>query len=515
MPRLKVVPANTPLAHPGTPAYYRYRLLEAVPALLSYGTLIACVVLSFVAPLAAVYLIILYDLYWLVRVVYLSVYTITSWRRYRAASRVDWRAKMEADVPHWGRYRHVVFLPMYAEPYEVVEETLRRLAASAYDLANVHVILTGEGRKADHFSDVSARAAQAYGGVFGSFTVNVHPADLPGEMPGKGSNMRHAGLVARQLVDGNGWDYDDVIVSAFDIDTWVHPQYLAALTHRYGTVANPTRCSYQPLALYHNNIWQSDPFTRVVAYSTTFWLLTDLARSERLFTFSSHSMPWRALVDVGFWAPDVVSEDSRIFLQCLLRYDGDYRVEPIYVPVSMSTVYMGKFWRSVRNQYLQVRRWAWGVENFAYMAWHFARGEGRNIPAKVKAKHLFNYLEGNFSWATSALVITILGFLPFKLAPESVQQLALVQNTPRVLEGLLSIAMLGLVVNAVLGTWMLPDEAPKRKVRVLVAMMAQYALVFVTMIAFGAAPALDSQLRHLLGGRFRLGFWVTEKAKVS
>ena len=514
MARRKIVPADTPLAHPGTRAYYLYRLLEAVPATLSYGTLIACVALSFVAPLAAVYLIILYDLYWLVRVGYLSVYTVTSWRRYRVAERVNWRDRMEREVPHWRRYRHVVFLPMYNEPFAVVKETFDRLVRSDYDLANVTVILTGEGRKAEHFAEVAEQVRVAYGGAFNQLIVNVHPADVEGEMPGKGSNMRHAGVAAKAYVDSQGWDYDDVIVSAFDIDTWVHPQYLAALTHRYGTVPNPTRCSYQPLALYHNNIWQSDPFTRVVAYSTTFWLLTDLARAERLFTFSSHSMSWRALVDVGFWAPDVVSEDSRIFLQCLLRYDGDYHVEPIYVPVSMSTVYMGKFWRSVRNQYLQVRRWAWGVENFAYMAWQFARGSGTRIPLKTKAKHLFNYLEGNFSWATSALVISILGWLPFRLASDSVQQLALVQNTPKVLESLLSLALVGLVLNAVLGTWMLPDEEPKRKVRVLLAMMAQYALVFVTMIAFGAMPALDSQLRHLLGGRFRLGFWVTEKAKV-
>jgi hypothetical protein len=174
-------------------------------------------------------------------------------------------------------------------------------------------------------------------------------------------------------------------------------------------------------------------------------------------------------------------------------------------------VYVGKFWRSIRNQYLQVRRWAWGVENFAYMAWQFSRGTGRKVPSSIKARHLFNYLEGNFSWATSALVISILGWLPFKLAPDGIKQLAIVQNTPRVLEALLSLALIGLVVNAVLGTWMLPDEPPKRKPLVLALMLAQYGLVFITMIGFGAMPALDAQIRHILAGRFRLGFWVTEK----
>ena len=44
-------------------------------------------------------------------------------------------------------------------------------------------------------------------------------------------------------------------------------------------------------------------------------------------------MPFQALVDVDFWQNDVVSEDSRIFLQCLIRYDGRYRVTPLYIPI--------------------------------------------------------------------------------------------------------------------------------------------------------------------------------------
>lgn len=508
-----IIPHNTPLATRYSRAYFLYRFFEMLPGLLSWGTLITCVVLSFTNPLIAVYIIILYDLYWLIRVAYLSTFIINSWRQYRRQANIDWFIKLQQTVPTWSKYQHVIFLPTYKESFEVIKMTLKKIIDSKYDLKKITVVLAGEGRVQQHFNEVSQQVIQEFGHYFNNIIITTHPADVPNELPSKGSNLHYAGPIAQQYVNTQGWNYDDVIVSAFDIDTWVHPQYFAALTYKYATVDKPTKVSYQPLALYHNNIWQSDPFTRVVAYSTTFWLLTDLARAERLFTFSSHSMSFKALVDVGFWEPDVVSDDSRIFLQCLLRYQGDYRVEPIYVPVSMSTVYMGKFWRSIRNQYLQIRRWAWGVENFPYMAWHFLKGNSKKIPALIKFKHLFNYLEGNYSWATSALVITILGFLPFKLATQNVQQLAIMQNAPNILRIILSLAMIGLIINAVLGTWMLPDEPPKRKTNTIIIMVLQYALVFITMIAFGAVPALDAQTRHILGGRFRLGFWVTEKSK--
>ena len=511
--RHKLVSHNTPLVHPGTKAYYQYRLLEILPGFLSWGILVACILLSFTAPLVAVYLIILYDFYWLVRVAYLSVYMIGSWRKYRQAIKIDWFEKLKSEVPNWQQYKHLIFLPMYREPYEIVEVTLEKIMNSAYDSKQMAIVLTGEGRVEDHFRPIAEKIQQKFGQAFNKLIINIHPDGIEGEMQTKGANMRHSAIAAKAYVDEQGWSYDKVIVSSFDIDTWVHPQYFADLTYTYAQQKDPTRHSYQPLTVYHNNVWKSDPITRVVAYSTTFWLLTDLARAERLFTFSSHSMSFKALVDVGFWEPDVVSDDSRIFLQCFLRYQGDYDVKPIFVPVSMSTVYMGKFWRSMRNQYIQIRRWAWGVENFAYMAWYFSRDSSKNIPLSKKTKFIFNYLEGNFSWATSALLISILGFIPFKAASLDIKQLAIVQNAPLILEWLLSVAMIGLVINAILGTWMLPDEPQKKNPLILFLMLAQYALVFVSMVLFGAFPALNSQMRHILAGRFRLGFWVTEKSK--
>ena len=60
-------------------------------------------------------------------------------------------------------------------------------------------------------------------------------------------------------------------------------------------------------------------------------------------------MPWQALVDVGFWQKNMVSEDSRIFWQCFLRYNGDYRVVPLYYPVSMDANVGRNLWQTIKQ----------------------------------------------------------------------------------------------------------------------------------------------------------------------
>ncbi|MCR4280688.1 MAG: glycosyltransferase family 2 protein [Candidatus Komeilibacteria bacterium] len=493
-----------------TKNYYKYRLLESVPGILVWATLILAVLVSVWQPLWAIYFIIIFDLYWFIRVSYMLIYLFISWRRYHQESRQNWLSKLsEIKDKDWREYHHLVFLPTYKEPFEVVEQTFKSLTQSLYPLDKMVIILAGEEADRVNFEQVAARIQKEFGYTFSKLITTLHPANVPGEMPGKGSNIHYAGHRAKEYVDTMGWTYEEVIVSAFDIDTKVHPQYFSYLTYQYLTADDPTRYSYQPLAFYHNNVWESNLVTRVVSNATTFWLLTDLARSERLFTFSSHSMSFKALVDVGFWQNDIVTEDSRIFLQCFIYYNGNYRVKPMYIPVSMNTVYMGKFWRSLLNQYKQMRRWAWGVEHFPYMAWNFYKN--KKMPLVKKVRYLWNQTEGVYSWATAPIIIFLLGRLPLYFADKTEQSTYIAQQAPFILEFLMTISMLGLIITAVFSTLLLPPRPLKYHWSIYLVMIGQWIVFPITMIFFGSIPAIEAQTRLMLGGRFRLGFWVTEK----
>ncbi|MFA6252697.1 MAG: glycosyltransferase family 2 protein [Patescibacteria group bacterium] len=493
--------------------YYYYRILEIIPGLLVWTTFIVAIVLSFLAPIWGIYFIIAFDLYWVLRLSYMWIHLIISWRKYRRAIKIDWQKTLKDECPTWNDYYHIIFLPTAGEPQEIIDTTLSKLSQVKYDTKKFIVVLAGEGRFAEHFRPIADYVTKKYEPYFHKIIITLHPSNIEGDVVGKGSNLYYAGHEVKKYIDANNYDYKKLIVSTFDIDTITHPQYFSYLTYLFLTHPDPYHASFQPMAFYHNNVWESDIVTRVVANSTTFWLLTELSRPSRLFTFSSHSMSWQALVDIGFWQNNIVTEDSRIFLQCLIHYDGNYKVEPMLIPVSMNTVYVGHFWRSVKNQYKQMRRWAYGVEHFPYMVWHFKNN--KKIPLAVKLRYTWNQTEGVYSWATAPVLITLMGWLPLKIAEHQALTTVTAQNAPFIMENLMRLGLFSVITIALMGVIILPPMPLHLKSKFLakyfryILMLLQWFIIPFSMILFGSLPAIDAQTRLMLGKY--MGFWVTEK----
>jgi len=487
----------------------KYRFLEILPGTLTWGTFILAIVLSFEVPMVAIVLVILFDLYWLFRVSYFVFYLIQSWGKYRNEINHEWYKELIRDFSKWNEYYHVIFLPTYKEPLSVIETTIKRLIDCHYDSKRMIIVLAGEGRDEQSFNKHADYIISNYQQYFFKIILTIHPVDLPDEIPGKGSNLNWSGHKVKDYIDVEQLAYDKIIVSSFDVDTVVHPEYFSCLTYKYLSHPNPERTSFQPAVLYNNNLWGSPALVRIAAMGTTFWLMTELARPERLFTFSSHSMSWQALVDVDFWDKRIVTEDSRIFLQCFLRYDGDYMVTPMYVPVSMDMVSAGGYLQSLKELYKQQRRWAWGIEHLPFMLWNFKKNS--HIPFKKKFYYVWNLGEGMYTWATTPILITTLGHLPVLFTTQEIESRALIQNAPFVLEFLMQLAMVGIFVSALISLTLLPRRPDDKGPQTYLVMVLQWVLLPFMLIAFGSIPAIDAQTRLMLGKY--LGFNVTKKVR--
>jgi hypothetical protein len=485
---------------------FLYRLLEILPGFLTWLTLLGTAVLSYFAPTAAAFFIIGFDLYWLLKTMYLSIHLRQNWKRMKHHMKVDWNKELQG--LKYDHLHHLIVLPFFDESFELIDQSVSSFVKAEYDHRKVSLVLATEQKAGESAQAIANRIKEKYEKEFANLLITVHPGGLPGEMPGKGSNISYASEEARlKILDPQGLSYENVIVSAFDSDTAVYPQYFLCLSWHYINSPNPLRCSYQPVPLYNNNIWNAPALSRVVASSGTFWQMIQQERPERLATFSSHAVPFQTLYELNYWQRNMVSEDSRIFWNAYMAYNGNYEVVPLSYPVSMDANLASSFWQTLKNIYKQQRRWSWGAENLPYIIFSFIKN--KEISLWKKLKTTFIQIEGYWSLATNPLMIFLLGWLPLILGGREFHTTVLSYNLPFITRDLMILAMAGLILSAVISFSFLPSKPAHYKRTKKIWMVLQWVFVPFTIVIFGAIPGVDAQTRLMIG-RY-MGFWVTPK----
>ncbi len=488
----------------------KYRILEIIPGGIVIFIFLFLFVFTFISPVFVIYLVIIYDILWLFKIIYMEITLVISWNKLKKTAAINWFEKLKTEkADKWESVYHLVLLPTYREPIEVINASFEKLLNTSYDLTKMIIVLAGEGAEGDAFIEKAKIIEKKFGNKFLKFIYTVHVLE-EGEIQGKGSNCNFAGRYAKNILDTEfpNISYKDIIVSNLDIDTIVHEQYFAHLSYLHLTIENPTRTSYQPVAIFNNNFWEATSSNRLVARGTTFWLLADFMKKDKIFTFSSHSMNFNALVDVGFWNNDVVSEDSRIGLQCVNYYNGDYKVIPVYIPVSMDVCDDDNYVKSIINQYKQQRRWAYGMENFPYLMTTWLKN--KKMPFSVKFSYIFDQLEGGITWATAPIVMFLFGLFPLIVVNiTDLSQSIIVRNAPFILQTVMRLGMIGMFINAFISFLLVPKSKNKIKWYEYIILFGEWALLPFTTIILGSIPAIDAYMRLMLGKY--MGFWVTPK----
>jgi len=495
-----------------------YRFFEILPGALSWGTLILVIILSWKAPILISVFIILFVIYWFFRTIYFSFHLRAGYKKMKEHEKIDWIQKLNnlhfpsnaLVLKSWKDIYHLIIFPMYNEPLEIIRDTFLALENIDYPKNKMIVVLACEEKVKKQVAKTSQIIKKEFGDKFFKFLITWHPANLPGEIAGKGSNETWAVKSTKLLIiDPLKIPYQNIIVSSLDADTCVFQKYFSCVAFHYLTCPKPTRTSFQPIPLYINNIWAAPVLSRVFSFSSTFWHTMNQERPEKLVTFSSHSMSFPALLGVGFKDPGVVSDDSRIFWQCFLKYDGDYRTCPIFYPVSMDANVAKNFQRTIINIYKQQRRWAYGVGDIAFFLFGFLKN--KKIPLSKKISQGFEIIESHWSWATASIMIFLLGWLPLVLGGPDFSHTLISYNLPKIISRILTLCMAGLISSAYFSILLLPPKPPRYGRFKYLILVTEWFLLPLIMIFFTSLPALDAQTRWMFG-RY-MGFWPTEKVR--
>lgn len=523
----------------------QYRFFEMLPAILSYGMLILLVILSLVSPLAAAIYLLLLIITMLVKAVGIAFHTVSGRNRLTMAQKVDWHARLAQLEDPATSYTHekgahsgsfgfeahkenlrlitadpdmfpkpsslynAVIIAAYNEDYEVIEPTVQSVADSAFDNDKIIVVLAYEERGGASIEATVLALQKKFAGTFKAFLIVKHPQDLPDEVVGKGGNITYAGHHLKSWVEDQDIAFKDVIITTLDSDNRPHAMYFDYVAYEYVVHEDRKHLSYQPIALFMNNIWDVPAPMRIIATGNSFWNIISAMRPHTLRNFASHSQPMDALVEMNFWSTRSIVEDGHQYWRSYFYFGGNYSVAPIYVPIYQDAVLSDTYRRTLKAQFIQLRRWAYGASDVPYVATRVLSRK-RNVPLGSGIARLLRLVDSHVTLASISILVAIGGWVPLLINSQAAHDIA-AHQLPDVVSRIQQIAMIGLFITVFLGLKMLPPRPERYKRRRTIWMILQWGLMPVTAIVYGAASAFNAQT-HLLLGKYLDKFDVTEKA---
>jgi hypothetical protein len=486
------------------------RTLEILPGVVSWTIILSLVGLLLFKPIIAAIIVIVYLIFWTTRLLYMSTLLVMAHHRMLSKRSFDW-LKMCDELEHGGKAKdivHLVLYTVYKEPFEVIDSSVNALKDVDYDKNKIIVVLAGEERARDTHEKLYA-IKERYGEYFKEMLIIVHPKDIPGEIPCKGANATYAAKQAKQYLEENNIKLEDVVLSCFDADTCPDRAYFSCLTYNFIRQENRLQMSFQPLPIYSNNIYTVSACARVIEMGSTFWQLIESMRYEKFVTFSSHSMSFKTLVDVGYWPVNLVSDDSLIYWKGFLHFNGEYSTYSLEVPVYMDIAVGKNFWDTIFVQYKQKRRWAWGVETFVYLGINLLDKD--KIPLKVKLTRMSQILDNHVNWATWAIIISFItpGLL---LWGKLVEQNSLIFfNLSYINNVIFNSLTVILILCIFISKEFLPPKPKEVSRWIYVVFVLQWFMVPLVSAFLGSIPSLDAQTRMMFSST--LGFYPTPKKR--
>ena len=523
----------------------KYRFFEMLPAILSYGALILLLVLSLVSPLlAAVYLVIVI-MTLLIKAVGIAYHTIRGRNWLEKAQKVSWVERLSdlenpevalASIAHFkknefGHINHIdnlqliindrasfpkpselynaVIIATYNESYEILAPTLRAVLNTTYDKKRLIVVMAYEERGGEQIKETTERLKQEFQNSFFAFHTVMHPKDLPNEVVGKGGNITFAGHFLKDWLVEENIDFKDVIVTTLDSDNRPHKTYFDYVTYEYIVHEDRKHLSYQPVSLFLNNIWDAPAPMRVVATGNSFWNIISSMRPHTLRNFASHSQPMEALVEMDFWSTRTIVEDGHQYWRSYFYFNGNYSVVPIHVPIYQDAVLSDTYLKTLKAQFVQLRRWAYGASDVPYVAVRIFT-KNRHVPFYESLARFFRLLDGHVTLASVSLLIAFGGWIPLLINPDAFRD-PVAHQLPDIISTTQQIALIGLVITVFMAFKLLPPRPERYKRHRNVFMLLQWLLMPITAIGYSSFSALYSQGR-LFMGRYLDKFDVTDKA---
>lgn len=538
----------------------KYRLLEILPGAMSYTMIILLFALSIISPALGSYYLLLIIAVTLVKAVGIVYRTIQGYNAAKRAEKVNWHERLvDLETPH-ERYEvllkhkckefafnehvenlkllsvgkdlvlsesevvvdepisfpkpkeiyHAVIMVAYNEGLETLIPTVEAVRDGSFDNERIIFVFGYEERGGEAMVENAKVLKEKFKDDFFEFITVMHPKDLKDEIQGKGPNLNFAAGELLEFVKKKKIPLKNIIVTSLDSDNKMSKWYLDYVAYQFIVHPNRQHLSYQPVSLFTNNIWDAPAPMRIIAISNSFFNIISSMRSHTLKNFASHSQPLLALSEMGFWSKKTIVEDGHQYWRSLFFFKGNYEVLPIHVAIYQDAVMEETLIKTLKAQFVQLRRWDYGASDVAYVGVRlFSKdrkriGEMPFLPLFAKFVRL---LEGHVTLAAISPMVAFGGWVPKIINSRSKDLLTF--NLPNTISLIQIFASVGLMTTILLSLKMLPPR-PKEVKTPRILMILQWLLMPVVAIVYQSFAAFYSQTR-LLTGNYMEKFDVTKK----
>ncbi len=522
----------------------KYRFFEILPFVLSVLMVVLLPVFSAISPvLGSVYLLLIVIMN-LVKAVGISYRMIQGQKLVKQSVKVDWiqrikeledpenslKALKKWNVKEYGfsdhlrnldaisknpenypKYEdiwHAVIVTLYNESIDVLGPTLESVLATTADKKRMILLIAYEERGGEAALATAKALEKKYKNKFGHFELVMHPKDIKGEVVGKGGNITNAGRRLKDIVAEMKLEPKNVIVTTLDSDNRPDPCYFDQVTYEFIVHEDRQNLSYQPVSLFTNNIWDAPAITRVVATTNSFWNLICTMRPHLLRNFASHSQPLEALIGMDFWSTKTIVEDGHQYWRSLFYFEGKYEVLPIRAPIRQDAVLSDTLFKTLKAQWVQLRRWDYGASDVAYVG-DYLFSKKRKMSFISLFPKFYRLLEGHVTLAAVAPIIMFGGFVPLLFHLESRDLLS--RHLPIVVSYIQTVAAIGILISIILSLKMLPPKPKNCKNKPKIVMVIQWILSPIISVVYSSFCAFYSQTR-LAFGLYMEKFDVTDKS---
>ncbi|MCA9387042.1 hypothetical protein KC669_03335 [Candidatus Dojkabacteria bacterium] len=221
--------------------------------------------------------------------------------------------------------------------------------------------------------------------------------------------------------------------------------------------------------------------------------------------FSTYTTSFWVLEQIGFWDPWVTPEDYHLFFKAIFKFNDKVSAVPLFLKTLSDAAEGEGHWSTIKNNYLQSRRWAWGISDDGWVIKNFLKNFFRSsIRSKYITLHmLFDHIMG----LSIAFLVLLGGVLPGFLNPDFNKDTA-GALFPIVTGQFVQVTIFFLIVTIIFDFYLrpTPKDMPwwKNITRVLEWVVQPVAGFILT-----AIPGLEAQTR-LVFGRY-LEYYVTKK----